>query len=62
MNPRSWTLFLVLADGQEIPHWTAPNRQGARDFRKAMCVPTLGKMPNGLRTRIRKTFDIKEQA
>jgi hypothetical protein len=26
-----------------------------------MCDPTNGKMPNGLRTRIRKTFDIHKE-
>jgi hypothetical protein len=61
MNPRGWTLFLVLADGTEIPHWTAPTRRGAREYRRGMCDPTNGKMPNGLRTRIRKTFDIHKE-
>jgi len=62
MNPRNWTLFIVLEDGHELPHWTAESRRAAREYRRQMCEPTSGKMPRGLRTRIRKTFDIKEAA
>jgi hypothetical protein len=58
MSPRSWTLFLVLEDGRELPHWTCGTRQGCRDFRRNMCDPTNGKMPRGLKTRVRKTLDI----
>lgn len=60
MNPRLWTLFIVLEDGRELPHWTAESRGRAREFRRNMLEPTSGKMPRGLRTRIRKTFDIME--
>lgn len=58
MNPREWTLFLVLEDGREFPHWSTPTREGCREFRRNMCEPTSGRMPRGLRTRIRKTYDL----